>query len=520
MEKSRRARVKISYDGTITQVAKGNTNGTDVQSTQKEQSVGTINYTVVSGDTLWAIAGRYLGAGKRWKEIYNANTDIIEKTAKEHGRENSDTGHWIYPGEVLTINTGNVTKKTTTQTSARTIGTSNPELGDKMTEALESFSYTDIASGQSDTISISMHDIDKEWMGNLKPGKGCTIGAGIITEDWEDEGDDYSFNCGVFTLDELSFSGRPLSCSIGAVSVPIDDDFKSLPKSRTWEKTTVRDIAQRICDDAGVALYYSGEAYQIKDIEQSNQTDSAFLYNLCERYGLAMKVYSQKIVIFDMVASEEAKAVHTIDETDMTAWSYTECIVGTYTGVKLGYTDPDVDESISVMLGDEGRMYEMNTQAYNKYDAELQAAAKVNAANRTAEILNITIAAKPVIVASQCVEISGLSALDGKYYVDKIVHSVGNGYTMKLSLHRIQNAIKVTKPAASAKKGGWTYTVVSGDTLWAISKKYYGNGAKYNIIYEANQDIIENTAKQHGKKDSGNGHWIWPGEVLTIPAAE
>lgn len=62
-----------------------------------------------------------------------------------------------------------------------------------------------------------------------------------------------------------------------------------------------------------------------------------------------------------------------------------------------------------------------------------------------------------------------------------------------------------------------TYTIKSGDTLWAISQKFYGTGTKWGTIYNANKDIIESTAKSRGRKSSDNGHWIYPGVTLTIP---
>ena len=51
-----------------------------------------------------------------------------------------------------------------------------------------------------------------------------------------------------------------------------------------------------------------------------------------------------------------------------------------------------------------------------------------------------------------------------------------------------------------------SYTVKSGDTLWNLAKKYYGNGSKYTVIYEANKDKITNP------------NLIYDGQVLTIPA--
>jgi hypothetical protein len=233
-----------------------------------------------------------------------------------------------------------------------------------------------------------------------------------------------------------------------------------------------------------------------------------------------MKVYNQKIVIFDVVKYEEKDSVLTLHENkkQMLSWSYNTTVEGTYTGVSFNYTDPDTEDTISVTMGESGRMYSINSQASSQYDAELQAAAKVNEANRSIETMEVTIRANTSIVASQCITISDLGDIDGKYYVDKVKHSVGSsGYTMQLTLHKVQAPIKVTAPVPSASSGGSTYTVVDGDTLWGIARKFYGSGTKYNLIYDANSSLIESTAKAHGKSSSANGHWIWAGETFTIP---
>lgn len=504
----RQVGLEVTYDGTVT-VA------TTKTVTQNK------TYTVKSGDTLWAIAKKYYGSGSKYTSIYNANKSVIEAAAKAHGKSSSKKGTYLYKGTVLTIpNTKTTTKKTVFVKK----GASDPKLGDKIAQQADSFTYTDVASGQSDDVSISLYDISKEWMGNLMPKRGASLGAKLKLTGWDQEGKDETFNCGTFVLDDISFSGRPLNCVLNGVSVPAMDDFKSKQRTETWEKTTIKEIASKIAKRAGVSLYYDASSIKITELEQNKQTDSAFLYSLCDKYGLAMKVYNSKIVIFDIVKYEAKKAVATLEETDLLSWNYNTTIEGTYTGVELDYTNPDSDKTISVKMGSSGRMYTMNTQASSKYDAELQASAKVNAANRKIETMTVSIKANTKIIASHCINISGLGSIDGKYYVDKIKHSVGKGYTMQLTLHRVQDPIPSKKKTTSSSgssngssSSGTKYTVKSGDTLWAIAKKYYGNGAKYTTIYNANKSTIEAAAKAHGKSSSDKGHWIYPGTVLTIP---
>lgn len=84
--------------------------------------------------------------------------------------------------------------------------------------------------------------------------------------------------------------------------------------------------------------------------------------------------------------------------------------------------------------------------------------------------------------------------------------------TQKLTIKKVKKNGK-TQAVASVKKErettnapkAKTYTVKSGDTLWAISAKYLGSGAKYMTIYNANRNILSNP------------NIIKVGQVLTIP---
>lgn len=89
-------------------------------------------YVIKSGDSLWAIAQKFYGSGVKWGTIYDANKDIIEKTAKKYGRKSSDNGHWIYPGVTLTI--PNVSSASTTSTTTTT--TTTTTTSEKTTQAV------------------------------------------------------------------------------------------------------------------------------------------------------------------------------------------------------------------------------------------------------------------------------------------------------------------------------------------------------------------------------------------------
>ena len=76
---------------------------------------------------------------------------------------------------------------------------------------------------------------------------------------------------------------------------------------------------------------------------------------------------------------------------------------------------------------------------------------------------------------------------------------------MKLDANADMNALIA---AATPAKEPKFHTVEKGDTLWAVSKKAYGDGSKYNIIFEANKPMLSHPDK------------IYPGQVLRIPDIE
>ena len=80
---------------------------------------------------------------------------------------------------------------------------------------------------------------------------------------------------------------------------------------------------------------------------------------------------------------------------------------------------------------------------------------------------------------------------------EKILVAAGNVQ----NVDKVDDQMTVTNPAPEAQH----HTVVSGDNLWKIAEKYYGSGAKNDVIFQANTPMRKSPDK------------IYPGQVLVIP---
>ena len=225
------------------------------------------------------------------------------------------------------------------------------------------------------------------------------------------------------------------------MSVPADSSFRETERSKTWENVTVEEIGKEIAGRAGVSLSYDveGGPIQIKTIEQSERTDCDFYMELCSTYGLAMKVYSKKIVVFDREAYKAKGPAATITPDMIQSWNWDRKLAGTYTGGEYTYTDPGTEEEIKVNVGEGPRILKVSGKADNKADAERKIKAAVANANHGTRKMSVTITGTASLVASQCVAMVGLGKLSGKYYIDQITHHIGgSGYTMDLDLSLVE----------------------------------------------------------------------------------
>lgn len=123
--------------------------------------------------------------------------------------------------------------------------------------------------------------------------------------------------------------------------------------------------------------------------------------------------------------------------------------------------------------------------------------------------------------AGDTVRLNGLGKhLSGKYYIKDITRQIGSsGYSHSATLIKTDFGSSLKVKSSSSKKkeekkvastpkadsSKRTYTVKKGDCLWKIAKEFYGNGALYTKIFDANTNQI------------ANPNLIYIGQVFVIP---
>lgn len=343
-----------------------------------------------------------------------------------------------------------------------------------MDEYITDISYTDPASGAADSLDISIHDRARQWITAWMPISGDTLSAKISLSG--DDAGGIPLDCGFFVLDKFEFGGWPVTGTISAVSTPADGGFMATVRTQNWEGVTIKEIGTEIAARAGLKLAWdvSGADFIIKSVEQSEQTDSDFFSSLCETYGLEVKVYRQKIVVYDREAYKAKAPVRTIGTESLISWSWSKDMAGTYTGGEYTYTDVSTEEDIAVSIGNGKRILKQSGKADSRADAERKIRAAMNKANHGSTKLSASIIGNAQIVSAQCVTVVGIGKLSGKYYVDSVTHNISSsGYTMNLELSLIESmSDEVVKDAIGRL---YAVRVITDMAYWAARYKQVKN---------------------------------------------
>ncbi len=304
---------------------------------------------------------------------------------------------------------------------------------------LKSFHFNDVMSGAADDIELHLEDVKHLWQADWLPEKGAMLDITLKSESWQDEGE-RTLPLGLFEIDEIEISNPPSEVTIKAVSVPNNSALRGVDKSRSWEKATLHKIAQSIAGNAGLKLFYDGDDSEFDRAEQSHESDLAFLQQLCNDRGKALKVTDDTIVIFDEESYEAKDSVKELHADDVTTYRIRSKTREIYGACHVKYQNSKKKKHIEATFkAKEGKTLEINEEVKSVGEALKLAKKKLREKNKEEITVDIIMMGDFDLLAGNTVTLVGFGAFNGKYIITNGKHNIWNGYTLSLNLRRCLN---------------------------------------------------------------------------------
>jgi len=363
---------------------------------KKVEDEKTLNYVVQRGDTLWEIASKYLGSGTKYPQI-----------AQENNIKNPNL---IYPGQVFKITTG---------------------------------------GGASSTVKEKEESEKGQGAGGSGGSSGAKpklVSAVLVQKNWNDTGKDVTLDMGTFEIDSVDMSGPPDKITVKSTSIPYTSKLRMEKKNKAWEKISLKGIGQEIAGKNGLKLMYeASENPTYKRKEQVQTSDIKFLQGLCHAAGMALKVTTLTIVIYDAAEYDKKPAVRTFKKGSGDIISYkmgTKLTDTAYTSCHVSYTDPDSKETIEYTYTPDsktgtGQTLEVNEKVNSKAEAIRLAKKRLREKNTQEYTASLKVVGDVSLVAGITVKLKGFQQFDKKYKVTQAKHNLLDGYTVDLSLKQV-----------------------------------------------------------------------------------
>lgn len=317
---------------------------------------------------------------------------------------------------------------------------------------LENVTYEDIAKDSCDTLDIEVENIQMKWINKWYPKKGDLMECSFKFTDWDKEGNNWQIDCGRFILDDMSFTGGSRTMHLSGVALPTQNDFSVRKRVKTWKKITLRKIGKTIAKRYKLKYKYQGPNITIAEIEQNENSDQEFLFNICSKYGLGMKIYNAQLVIYDPGKLEQNDSVLALTPQNFIddSWTYTDTLDGTYNGARINYRNgKKSSKTKSIYFGrvkessSKARTLKVSDTANSKADAKYIACAAVNKSNEDCTKISGNVWPNKKLVAGVCIELQNFGKANGKYCIDRVtINTTSAQCSYSIEAHKCQTRLR------------------------------------------------------------------------------
>lgn len=324
----------------------------------------------------------------------------------------------------------------------------NKDISADLQKFLLTANYDDVMSGTADSLSINLQDVEGLWKGDWLPDKGAKLTCSLIINNWNDDNTIKEIPFGIFELDTIEANGPPSTVNLKAISIPCTKEMYR-DKYRAWEKVKLSQIIKDVAADGGLEVFYDVDSdTDIERAEQIGQSNLEFLEKICKDNGLALKISTNKLVVFDEYKYEQQEPVLEINKNLLkyTSYRFRSKLKGIYKACHVKYQKVKTKELIEYTFyvpgqnaDTEGRILEINQQVESIAEAEKLAKKSLRNKNKDEITASLSIPGGYEFAAGCVYKLTGWQKFDGNYICEKVSHSIGGGYSVSLELRRVLN---------------------------------------------------------------------------------
>lgn len=324
---------------------------------------------------------------------------------------------------------------------------------------------------ESDQLDISLDDSD----GKLAlPPRGAQIALAL---GWQSSG---LVDMGKFTVDEVEHSGAPDTITLRARSANLIDKFKR-QEERSFHNTTLGAIIELIAFNNELESGISARLRDIviKHIDQTHESDAAFLRRLGKKYDAVATVKNGKLLFVPINESRTAsgKALPIIAITRMMGdgHRYHSAESDAYTGVRAFWHDERYARRRSVVAGVPGNSKRLRTTFATEADARAAAVAEWQRILRGLATFEVSLAlGNPAVFPQSPVTVKGYKPeIDTTEWLSiRVTHSLGGGgFTTRVEFETKTEAVEIEREVETDPDEGITGVLANWKDVAAKKKK-------------------------------------------------
>ncbi len=177
-----------------------------------------------------------------------------------------------------------------------------------ISRSITDITYSDSSGGEMNEIVVSVDDFDGKWKNEWLITIGATLQVKIGYSA------DEILDCGIFSIDEVTYKGEPSKVEIRGLSLSFDNSWRD-KKSHIFNDSTIREIAQYVAEENGYKLAADNQiegtlargfgglraldssernrvlSIRLKKVVRDRETGIAFLNRIASKFGMSFVFY-------------------------------------------------------------------------------------------------------------------------------------------------------------------------------------------------------------------------------------